>query len=353
MQVAIFDSWRALEIQRKLNDHDLHTISFEGRDDRIPLFELDGFVEVMRQVPGSAWYQEYVGFHRTGQYQYTEADNDIFTSYGRGLADLLGRRIIAYKSATAYALKSGPGDNIMKEFVNQNAAVLATSPPRIADGVFPNLTIEGNYSLGLTWAGHKPYQNLLAVLQEISLTSNVDFRVALIGGLSLSGTLAFQFQTAYPQLGTDRSTTVQFSLQHGNMLSPSVTVSRTEEVTRIFVLGPGEENNRRVVVRSSADTADSPWNLIEATYDARREETLAAMNNAGDARLEELLAQDNFTFEVLQTDSLQYGRDYFVGDLVTASFKAVTAVLKIIGATISVSEGRETINMDFAIVPTI
>lgn len=349
--VAIFDDWRTLNIVRNLNGYDLVTFSIDGNDSRTALFTLDAIIEIWRHVmlPGQDWYRECTAMHRTPQQQLTETDTAIFTSYSRGLNDLLRRRSIGYYANTAYTLKSGPGETVIKEFVDENAGPSANSVDRKADGTTLGLTIEPDSGAGTVWSGARSWQNLLEVIQEISIYSSVDFEIVRQG---YSGQ-DFLFRTGYPQLGTDRSATVNFSPTLGNMMVPSYTLSRTEEITRAIVLGQGQENNRKVVVVESGDINDSPWNTIETTADARNQSTLAGLTDVGNVQLTKSTKQESFQFEVLQTATYQYGKDYFLGDLVQAGFLTVSNTIKIVSVEMSVSQGRETVKITFSTLPAI
>jgi hypothetical protein len=192
---------------------------------------------------------------------------------------------------------------------------------------------------------------LLDLLQEISAVGAVDYDVVRTD-VPGSGAVTFEFRCYSPQLGTDRSATVQFATQFGNMQNPYYTFSRTEEYNRIVVLGAGEDSSRRFVVEESAYTADSPWNLIEKSQDARQEDTLAALIATADAALATGAPQETLTFSVLQTAAYQYGRDYFLGDIVTAAFDDdISTTKKITGVTLNVSEGKEDIAITFSDLP--
>lgn len=343
-QIAFFESFNRLEIKHHLNSFSDHVLSLSGYDERISLFGLDCLVEVRRKIPNESWYTEYIGFHRSSERSISEADRRIYTSYGRGLLDLVNRRSIMYYATTTYTLKSGPGETVMKEYVEENLGASATSPPRVVSGTFPNFTIELDLARGNNWFGQRSYKNLLEVLQEVAIATSVDFDIVWTG-------TGFEFKCYSPQRGTDRRDTVIFSPSFGNMIRPNYILSRTEEANVIVVMGSDIGTARRIQVRESTAQNDSPWNKIEAAHDARQEDTISALQSAGDAQLEELAAKENFTCEIVQTNTLQYGRDYFLGDIVTLVFDDIIRVKKIIGVEINISEGKEDINLEFGDIP--
>jgi len=136
---------------------------------------------------------------------------------------------------------------------------------------------------------------------------------------------------------------VIFSLDLGNMQTPSYSLIRGAAVTAAIVLGQGVEGSREVVQRTSAAINDSPLNRIESVGNANEEDTTAGLNSVGDAVLDKLQAKEDFDFQTLQIPGLLYGRDYFLGDQVTARYKTIERQKQIIGVTINVTEGVETI----------
>lgn len=352
---AVFDDWRTLELQRRVGTYDLLTFGIDGADSRIPLFTLDSIIEVWRKLSytGAQWYREATLFHRTPSRQITERGTRIYTSYSRGLNDLLRRREIAYPASTTFTLKGGVAETVMKQYVEENAGPSAlASLTRAANGAFTGFTVEPSAGRGAQWAGQRSYQNLLDVLQEISgaLTS-VDFDVVRTD-VPGSGAATFEFRCYYPQLGTDRSATVKFATLFGNMQNPFYTLSRTDEVNRAIVLGAGQDSARRILTQDSVYTIDSPWNVIEKSQDSRQEDTLTGLIAAANAVLESGKPQEQFTFAVLQTAAYQYGRDYFLGDIVSAAFDSdISTTKKITGVTLNISEGKEDIQVTFSDVP--
>lgn len=341
-QVAVFDNWRNLEVNRNVNGFDDHVLVLNGDDPRVDLFTPDSIVVVRRKVEGEDWYTEYEGFHRTSQRDISESSQKIFTSYGRGFVDLLRRRIIAYHATTAYTLKGDPGETSMKEHVNENAGPAATvANTRLLNGITTGLTIEPNLARGTNWFGDRAYRNLLEVLQEIAKATGVDFDVIRTGDVT------FEFRCYYPQRGTNRTSTVIFSPKGHSMVQPTYSLSRVEEVNTVVALGDDTATSRKTLVLDTTETVSSPWNQCEAAHDARQETTYNGLTTAAQYELEHAKAKEEFTFKVMQTHSLRYGRDYFLGDIVSAEMDNILKTRKISGVKIRVSEGKETIDFEF------
>lgn len=347
VQTALLDYWTTLYIERPVNNFGTHQLTIDLDDSRVPYFVPDAIVEVWRKddIGIHEWYREYVGLHITPQYEITETGRKLFTSYGRTLEDLLHRRTVRYFSGTPYATKTGMGETVMKAFVAENAATLATSPPRITDGTTTGLTVAADTALGLTWTGSRAWKNLLELLQDIAEATSVDFAIARVGNQPP----AYQFQTYYPQLGTDRRASVLFEVELGNMARPTYISSHTEEANDILVLGQGQEDDRTVYNTSDlVAIATSPINRREVNTDARQEDDTAGLAASADAALQEHKAQETFNFQVLQTPSALYGLHYFLGDVVAARFTTVNLAVtkKITRVTIRVAEGKEDIGIE-------
>lgn len=342
--IASFDNWRSFSWTRHLNATGNHTFSLDAADQRVSLFELDCIVQLLRKPNDNGdWYSEYIGLHRSTQYELTSRQQRIFTSYGRTPHDILNRRSIIYRAGSAQSDKSGVGETVIKEFIDENAGPGATAPPRLIAGVITQLAIEADAGGGTAWEGSVAWRNLLDIVQEIALSTGLDFDVVWTGtGYN------FQFEMVN---GTDHTSgsanPITFSSLLGNMVNPSYTISRTEEANVIAVLGSGQEDLRVVDFVESLDVSDSPINRIERTHDARQQSTMDALEDEGNEKLEELKANESFIFETLDTDSVKYGLDYMLGDFVTAEFESIQRDKQVIGVDGSISEGRESIRITF------
>ena len=115
--VAVFGDWQNLEVNLNVNSFHDHVFQLRGDDERRDYFTTDSIFRVLRRTQELDWYEIYTGFTRTEQDSISEKSRQIFTTYGRGLVDLLHRRTIAYFATTAFTLKSGPGETVLKSYV--------------------------------------------------------------------------------------------------------------------------------------------------------------------------------------------------------------------------------------------
>lgn len=362
--LALRTDVRTIVIEHRVNYPSTLTLGLSAFCEAIQYLEqLDALIEVRRRVPQASleWYTEYIGFHRTPQDEITEADSQIYYSYSRGLLDLIKRRSIRYYADTAGANKGpAPADDIIKEYVYENAgagAVAGASPLRLSDGVTAGLTVAADTSEAATIETGYPWNNLLDAIRSIGEPNFVDFEVVWGGE---SDPLAFEFRTYYPQLGTDRRAGTAnpfiFAPNLQNMMTPTLTKSRTDEITSVLVLGPGESVSRDTLLVVSDHSTASPWNLIELDVDASQEDRADAQQAIADKTLYDKRPATSFNFAPLQTPSSTYAKHYFMGDLVTGAFKVgnreLQADVKIRALTITVNhEAGESLNLELEEVP--
>ncbi len=361
---AVVTEWRVLTYTNRVNNVGTYNLEMDGDSPFVDLFDLDGRVEIRRRdqdaSPVIDWAVDFAGLHRTESRRITEAGLSVFNSMGGSYTHLLARRGIAFQKASSGADKSGKGETVMKDYVRENAGVGATVPPRLFDGVTPSFTVETDLARGSDWEGERSFRNLLEILREISKATAIDFEVVSTGAAS------YEFRARPFPIGQDRTVEgldrvtglnaagnapVVFSLDFGNMQSPEYSLNRMTEATAVLVLGQGIEGDRQVVQRTSAALTASPLNRFESFQDGSQDEATEALEDIGDAALEKLQARETFTFQTVQIPGLLYGRDYFVGDTVTARYRDIQRDKQILGVTIGVQEGREDIDVLLGDVP--
>lgn len=346
----------SMYLERTLNSYDTMTLYIDEDSPHVQYFVTDAIIEVRRRLArtNSTWYVESTLFHRTPDRRFTTNQKRQFISYSRGLNDLLHRRFILYPANTSFTLKDGPGETVMKAFVEENAGPSATSAFRkstLWTAPIFGLSVQSDGAHGVTWKGARTWQNVLDVLNEISVVAGVDFDVVR------TGPRTFEFRTYYPQYGQDLSASVLFSTGFANMTNVVFVQSRTEEVNAVVVLGPGQESSRITWPAVDAGaTVDSPWNTIETVQDARAQPSVAEMETTAQQVLDEGRAQDDFSFTVLQTAIRQYGPvgegEYWFGDIVRAQYGAVNVLRKIVGVTINLNQGNEDLQFSFSEYPS-
>lgn len=333
-----------LSYVKVVNEPGILNFTLLGYDPTISYLVNDAQIEVWRRDlnNGIDWYCDFYSLFKDNIQSYTESKS-LYQGTAIGQLSLLGRRIIAWKAGTLNKSKftSDPAETIMKALVQYNATSLATTGNgRIRNGAISTITVESDSGGGNTLDWYCAYDNLLENLQKLALVGGGDF------DLVKTGSQNWEFRFYSGQLGTDRTSTVLFALNRGNMAEPVYTKTLSGEKTVAIVGGQGEDTDRETVVRTGDNYSSS--NDIEIFVDARDVEAgnTSGLNAKGDKELEAQKAQDSFEFSVLQTPASMYGKHYFVGDLVTAQYLDITATPKIKSATITLDrDKRETISI--------
>jgi hypothetical protein len=269
-------------------------------------------VEVWRRNrrAGIDWYRDFAGIYRDGDLEGFGPGR--FTGSGFGLRGLLAARVVAWKAGTANRSRflNRRAETIATTLAAYNAGPLAlVSEGRLLDGAWADFSVAADGENGPLLDWYCAYAPLLETLGDLAQVGEGDFDVEVTGS-------GYAFVWRPGQLGADRRGEARFGVELGNMAAPRYRVLRQGERTAAVVGGQDEGAARAVVVRYGTDwAAGRQWELF---VDAGDVETTAGLEARGDRRLEERRARVDFNFEVVQTEGLAYGRDYFLGDVVTA-----------------------------------
>lgn len=359
MPDAVF---RRIDYTTRINAPFAHSIRMELTVPQADLFVLDGQVEIWRAdlAAGIDWYLDYEGFHRSEERRVSSDGMQEYVSVGAGYTELTSRAIIYNRQGSVGAAKSGNGESVMKDYVDENIGPNATAANRVVANIMPGLTIEPDGGNGDAWQGDRAYKNLLEVLKEIADATSVDF------GIVGTGPATFEFRAKAKPWGADRTVTglnpttglnaagnapVTFALGFGNMQTPVYSLNRLKEATAAIILGQGAEEDRVISETTSADITDSRWNRRESVHNANQESEVAALQDVAAAVLDKLQAKETFTFQPVETQAYRLGRDYFLGDIITAVFDDIQRNLQITSIAVQLQEGVESLAISVSNVP--
>jgi len=312
-RVATFAAWPDLVVKLRRNKPATYALRLSGDDVRAPLFELDGILEGWWHDTdnGIAWRREFTAW-TVDKHRWTDSKGARhFVSSGFGLVDLLRRDIIDAAAGSAETRKSGLGETVIKDFVDEQSGPGAGARAR------PGLIIEADHSpaLGTTWKGQRTNKYVLEVIQEIAEATGIQF------GIERTDTYEFEFRCWEP---TDVRGTVIFSEERQNMGQPDVQERTSQSVTNVKVSGEGQGDLRETLyLVDAAAAALSPQNRREAAVDARDQETDDEYEARGQKALDANKATQQFAFAVKQSVNALYGEHYELGDLVTARYDGV------------------------------
>lgn len=352
-QVAIFDAFHRLQYHRHRNEPGWCRLTLALPDTRTALFVLDGQVEVYRRGDwsGASWYADWEGLHRRPEYIMLLTGQEQFLSWSVGYLELLSRRIGLYWlynhdafTRDGWLTITTTPPEVIGEFVNREAgpgAVYAGVDRRI-----PGLTLAAIAPAGSDIT--QTYRNtiLLTKIQGIAQAYGLDIQV--VG----NGAALFEFRVG-TLLGTDRrlgfgSPPVVFSPGYGNMTEPRYVEDHLGEINHAFVGGQGTGLDRIIYDKQDAALiAGSPWNLREGYSDARSLDLEDKLEAEADKALDEGSPITDLEFRLIETDTCKYGRDWDLGDLVTAIYRGVQLDYTIEAITVTVDNaGVESVELD-------
>ena len=347
---AVLTDFRSLSYTRRVNAPGGVQFSLAGDHAILSSIADKWRVEVRRRDDSGSWNTELWSLFRDEAWSYG-SNGSTFSAYCPGIMSMLGWRIVNYPAATAdrSEFSSEAAETIMKTLVSYNAGSSATTGNgRKRAGAITGLTVEADSAGGNSIDNNCHGDNLLEVLQEMG---------GAVGGgdfdLVASSATAYEFQFSAGQLGTDRSASVTFALDLGNMAEPVYRLTRSTEKTVACVWGQGTGAGRDYVTRTGTNYNVSS-NNIEMFADAKhiRQGNTSALNTHGDTKLDEAEAKETFDFVALQTEATTYGDEYDLGDLATAvnpfNGSSYTVQVKAVQVTLD-RDGDETITVEVGI----
>ena len=308
--------------------------------------DVDAQIEVWRRDPAQDidWYIDFYGLYRYTR-QYSKDGQDYFVARCPGQMSILGRRIVAWPAGTSNTSEftSAKAETIMKTLVDANIGPSSSHliNGRQRSGFVYTIASATDAAGGNTISWSCAWKPLLEQLQAIARIGGGDFDLVKTGGTE------WEFRFYSGQLGTDRSATVTFSLEYGNMGDPVYEKDRINEKTVALVGGQGDGADREIVERQGTDFAFDTDD-IEVFVDGRNEDATAKLEAKGDAAIEKYRARNEFSYTVLQTPSSLYGKHYFLGDLVKARYKSIEVTQQVYAVTVKFDgkDGSEDIKVE-------
>lgn len=329
----------ALDYSKHLNGFGLLHCELAGNHPAIASLELDGQIEVWRfgDAQGIDPYCDFFGLYRDRNRRTPrENKNGIFTLKAVEQKHFLWRSVLGFAAGTNLRndFTADPAETAMKLMVQYNATADATtgnSRKRTVGAWASNITVEADGAGGSNITKAFAHMKLLHALQEVAFLGGIDF------DLVKTGAQAWEFRT-YEPLGSDLSADVKFSIQWDNLGDPELIGNAIDEETVAMVWGEGEGVARDFLAVTSANH-DTDDNDIETYVDARGQDT-GGLQAAGESRLNEVRARDDFRFTVIQSGAYLYGRDYceegVMGDLVGVNYYEGSATYRIRGVQVVV-----------------
>jgi hypothetical protein len=341
-RLAYSDDMLEIGANRVVNGIDIISISYLTSANAVQYLTADSIVELYRQDPdaGIASYREFSGIVR--EVRRTVTDSDITAIRAVGFIALLADRIVAYRAGVANrtVFSAVPAETILKTLFDYNLGSNATTGNgRLLSGVLTGATTSASAGTGnvISIACHADV--VLSAMQAVQEVGGGDFDIIYTAPAS------YAFTWYLGQRGTDRTASVIFSVPNGSISALVTSYNSVTDTTAAIVGGQGEGVDRVFSVRPTA--LPTGLGLRETWVDARNSTTLAEYQQRGDITLEEATRRrSRIEVAIAQTQGLRYGRDYFLGDLVSIDVGGILYTRKILSVAIRAnSDGSEEIDV--------
>jgi len=235
---------------------------------------------------------------------------------------MLRRSVIAY-AGSAQAEQTDYADDMMKQVVTDSQSDVTLPTPDAGTRAWSKLSVETQWGLGPALTLGFSGKQLLTdsgggVLTQIANAAKkagtqIFWEVVPVPS---ANTIDYVFRTYLDQPGADVRHLFTFSEQDGSLAETYYEEDWTGEVNYAYGAGKGQGAARNVVQAYDADRyGASIWARREGVYDAPSTSD-AALPDATDAYLK---AHDGIIRaggRPVDTDEVQFGRDWWIGDLV-------------------------------------
>lgn len=360
-------------------------------------FTPDLMVDVLRS-PGPSYplKRENLYFLRKANIYTREDGMEMIEFWGRDAKDLLNRRYIVQPAETSYTRKTGTIDDLMKGIVREQMQYgYCVDVNGVVDytRAWPagEFSVEQPFSLAPTLTDHnvsdKRVMDALRDLRNISFQKNQEdaanpkvFFDVLFGqnlawgdifileeassfepildetgdplldetsGDSTILPFAFQFLTFTGLRGADRTNGVVFSVENGNLRSPSRSIDYLDSRNTAIVRGQGRGENRITAVVQDTAAQLSRWNRVEDVVDASSETDTTVLEDEGRAELWDSRAEQILDCTFVDTPGNEttprslYGVDWDLGDRLPVLYGGQSYEAEVFTVYVSVNENNE------------
>jgi hypothetical protein len=341
---AISQDYLDLAISRAVNAPDLAQFVYDSNSNNAQYLTYGAIVTITRvdSDAGISATTEFSGIIR--RIVRVVNDKTTFEVTAVGMMALLGDRIVAWPAnvLNRALFRSSPAETVLKNLFNFNVGSSATLfAGRLINGVVTGMTTTATAGTGTVMSIGVAGQNLLSAMQKVADDGGGDF------SLSYTAPATWTFTWHLGQLGTDKTATVRLSVPLGTIGELVVDTDRISDFTATIVGGTGEGKARLFATRPA--TLPTGLNLREKFVDARNEKKgkIGRLRQVGQIAINrQARKRTTYTAKLLQNAALRYGRDYFLGDLVTVLDGTTAVTQKISEVALQFqSDGRETVDV--------
>jgi hypothetical protein len=245
-------------------------------------------------------YGTYIGYIKTISGSETLPGADNITVSGSEY-NLFGDRLIqaGTDAGTGYDSQTDNAENVIKHYLNANLT---------GARAIPNLSIETSDSRGTVVTYDGRFQYLSDMIYTVCQAGDIGWKIAFDGS-----TCTFVIIT-----GDDRTTSQSllppciFSVANGTAIKRDYVQSIVNSKTTAYVLGAGAAAARAQTIVGDANVGLDRREIMVS------DENTTDATETGTNLLARLPETDKNTFFISEDSSLQYNRDWFLGDKCTA-----------------------------------
>lgn len=279
--------------------------------------------------------------------------HDVLVIGAVGLEHLLARRIFLADDdplvANGYSTKYDLASEVIASVVDNQCINPALRPER---------SIQGLYLAPRTPSGDPiPFREqsgettVLELIKKLATAGHTDFWIEYDPD---QGNTPMYIE----MIGTDRrratrwplEPVVYFSPDNRSMVEPELDLDYREEKNTVYVFGQGPAGGRFIYSKSSTEAEATPWNRCEFGVTANQYTNINDLFAEADAALINALAgQTRFTFTVDPNGTLQYLRDWFLGDLVNAGVAGMEFDMRVAGVTVTLNAEDYTVEPELVL----
>ena len=256
----------------------------------------------------------------------------------------LQMRNIAYYSGSAMAgITAKEIDDAMKDIVRQNLGATATDTDR---DLSTWLSVQADLAGAPVTTKEYYRKQVLTTLQALA-DESYQQGTYLAFDTVYTGPSALEFRTYTGQRGIDHgrdaAQKIIISRESKNLEEPEFIEDHSEEYNYIYAGGKGEAYAKVVKTAYTADAVG--LNRREKWVDARNTADGDAIQSEANAALYKYRVQKSLTGRIVDTDGLQYGRDFRFGDILYAEYAGQGYNAHLDAIHITVQGGRENADL--------
>lgn len=326
-----------LQYRSKVNEPGLATFIVNPNDVNLANFVDEAQIEIWYKDDENsiAWYRDFVGLIDASESYYSEVNKLVVIC--PGIKTMLSWRINDYAAGRNFFTQFADieAENLMKILMLYNFGTSATvANGRTIVAIDTRIIIAPDLARGNLISRGNANKNILEELQYLASIAGGDF------DLNKTAANQFTFEFYLGQRGTNRTSTVLFALERGNISNVKYSRNRVGFKSVAIIKGMGQlaDRNKTAVTGNGYSTS----NHREVFVDANNEPD-AALTSKGTAKLFELRVEEDVQFKVIQSPSTIYRKHYFLGDLISSRINGVTFTQKVNAVTVKVKKDGNAI----------